>query len=338
MDSNNGDGMKCDTGAASIDVEDVACLGCGRSRVHGREWLRPDTLVAWGGPGRKGLWCKDCHTCWRTYWSPSHSLALFGRWLSLEANFGQWEISLVAFLSLVVEGVDEVTMTLIDQRMRTLRWLAEFMGWSVRPSVVMPLIVAFTQVNREDIATALMCTCVDATRSAYVGVMVPATSVKLDGAFPRPPARTPMLNSRVMLCTSNNHDVNRLKGDFGLVGNATAASTIKDEVDVASSPESKLLLRCQSLCGGYTRLLENFQTATWKVIKESSLTTPVSKMAAIAAEGSATGERQVTQMATKWSTGMTACKQLLKLYRELVKTNFEDDLRKGRRGASDRNR
>ena len=96
-------------GLMEVKTEDsdkeVDCLGCRRSRSRGREFLHSGELVAWGTGGRRGLWCKDCHTVWRSCFSTSHSLVLFGRWLKVGANLTTFTMYLIGFVSLVYERV-----------------------------------------------------------------------------------------------------------------------------------------------------------------------------------------------------------------------------------------
>ena len=97
-----------DTGASPIgkggSPEHIDCRGCGRSSVHGHCWFVAGESVQWAHKGSRGLWCKDCHTCWRTCFSGSHPLPLFGQFLKDVANFEDWEAHLVAFLSLSKDG------------------------------------------------------------------------------------------------------------------------------------------------------------------------------------------------------------------------------------------
>lgn len=60
--------------------DDVNCLGCGRSRAHGKDWWTQD-VCPWANNRRVELWCRDCHNCWRTCFSERQPLSLFGRYL-----------------------------------------------------------------------------------------------------------------------------------------------------------------------------------------------------------------------------------------------------------------
>ena len=74
-------GKRRTKGAApsSNDAPRPTCEGC--ARVHG---ISPDFLVVgetcvWAHPNGKGMWCRECHTTWRTNFQHLHALARCGQ-------------------------------------------------------------------------------------------------------------------------------------------------------------------------------------------------------------------------------------------------------------------
>ena len=80
------------------------CNGCARIKGSSVCFVNMDESVQWpSGSGGRGLWCRDCHTTWRTYFSATHTLLLFSKWIRVESNFKDFEAALVAYLSLRAE-------------------------------------------------------------------------------------------------------------------------------------------------------------------------------------------------------------------------------------------
>ena len=101
--------------------EKSECPGCGRTRQD-CSWFDEHCPVAWAF--RRGKWCRDCHTVWRSRHSSSHGLSVFGRWLLREhINKVLFQLDLLAWISLVGEGEQKVTAGLIATRVALLRWL-----------------------------------------------------------------------------------------------------------------------------------------------------------------------------------------------------------------------
>jgi hypothetical protein len=121
------------------DCEDKACSGCYRSQITGLDWWDTSAKVKWANPNDRGYWCADCHMRWRTQYSLTHMLSLFGQWLKVEANRSEWDLVLLAFLILWQEQNSRITSGMIVDRLRLLTWMFSFLGLPLKPSVLFPI-------------------------------------------------------------------------------------------------------------------------------------------------------------------------------------------------------
>ena len=97
---------------------DKACGGCSRSQATGRCWFRPDEITPWALPHRRGAWCRDCHTVWRTCFSHEHTLNFFSGWLRTSANRENFELHMIGFLTLVFEEESRITFQMVVDRIK----------------------------------------------------------------------------------------------------------------------------------------------------------------------------------------------------------------------------
>jgi hypothetical protein len=126
-------------GADLTDGDEDSCFGCARSKTTGRCFIDSSNLVRWALPDRRGRWCSDCHQCWRTHWSFSHTLSLFTQWLGIKENMKSWSLSIVASLSLSAEGHSKITSGMIGQRIGALQFMMKMLGVPVEPFCIVML-------------------------------------------------------------------------------------------------------------------------------------------------------------------------------------------------------
>ena len=122
---------------AKVDLDDSKkpCPGCSRLR-SGKCWFKPEGEVIWQFPNKRGIWCRDCYTAWRTLFKATHSLALFAKWLRVAENFSIWEFNLIAFLSFIAEGRDKITIDMVAARIDVLKFLSKFPNFTIEPKVM----------------------------------------------------------------------------------------------------------------------------------------------------------------------------------------------------------
>jgi hypothetical protein len=106
----------------------VVCLGCGRHKGISRCVFARENTLEWGWADGRGLLCRDCHTCWRTYYQNTHTLALFCVWLRQSENVLSFRPVLTAYWTLVHEGSGRITAQMISDRVVVVRFLAKVLG------------------------------------------------------------------------------------------------------------------------------------------------------------------------------------------------------------------
>ena len=114
------------------------CRGCQRHSYSGKDWLVAGKRMAWALPGFRGLWCRDCHTVWRSVYSGNHSLTDFGKTLEDPNNKAKFDLDLVAYITLKSD-VAKVTGPKIMARARALRTGMRLLCLPLEPSAVVPL-------------------------------------------------------------------------------------------------------------------------------------------------------------------------------------------------------
>jgi hypothetical protein len=125
--------VKFEEDAVGEKTQSQTCNGCARIKGSSVCFVNMDEFVQWpSGSSGRGLWCRDCHTTWRTYFSATHTLLFFSKWIRVERNFKDFEAALVAYLSIRAEGGQDrrVTSAMISERLKMLQWLSGF--WAGR--------------------------------------------------------------------------------------------------------------------------------------------------------------------------------------------------------------
>lgn len=118
--------------------EKAPCPGCDRDPDGGAFGVKGE-VVMWALPEARGLWCKDCFTVWRTVYGCSHSLTVFTMWLKHDSNLTEFQLNLLAYLSLKREGCDKIARETILMRAESLRFCLRLLCLPCGPSIVVPL-------------------------------------------------------------------------------------------------------------------------------------------------------------------------------------------------------
>ena len=141
--------MSCRTKGAD------GCLGCHR-QPGGRSFYVAGEPLDWAFHECRGKWCRDCYNCWRVQYSHTHPLALFGQWLKMSGNFKEWQVTLVAYMSLTFENCSQIRQDTLQKRITTIKWLANLFGFSLEPTAIFPLTMPSktTAASSSDFATS----------------------------------------------------------------------------------------------------------------------------------------------------------------------------------------
>ena len=258
------------------DDWDKPCFGCDRGRNTDRCFLDLEAVVGWAFTKLRGNWCRDCHTVWRTNFSHEHKLLMFGFWIKVEANFAIFEGHLIAYVSLLFEGNNKITASMITERVNLLRFLSKFLCVPLRPSVV----VLLENLTPGDRAAAVnspeALVTMRSSLGDRLGMWVSACSAA-QASVSRPLSAvgvSPLNRRRYLSTTSPDSALEQLKlifPDRGDVADMTP-SVIKQEHISEATPLSKARNRFRALEVLAKDVLVNFENHAWEsVTKASSL-------------------------------------------------------------------
>ena len=269
------------------------CNGCARIKGSSVCFVNMDELVQWPpGSGGRGLWCRDCHTTWRTHFSATHTLLLFSKWIRVESNFRDFEAALVAYLSLRAEGGQDrrITSALIFERITMLRWLTGLLGWQLAPFMIKTLdeirsqggLLSSSSDDQPAFDPKSLCT-IKTKDGFLLGVMVPSTLASCSSSFTRPclPNTTPLLRQRALLATTSDADhafaedhwqmhLDQQEGDV-----VAGVQQVKKNL-VASPAKSKMDVKLEALQMAPLELFNVFSSEEWMTVRESRFTKPPS--------------------------------------------------------------
>lgn len=323
--SQTGSGSARDESEAATDRAEKSCLGCGRVAGRGRCYVDPAEVMAWTNPDLRGDWCRDCHTVWRVCYSAVLTLTLLQKWLGQsEANKTDFEVNLVAAVSLRHEGETKLTAASVAKRAALLRWLSRMFGVCLQPAAAVP-IAELAASHEHKIDAAHLITMI-VNGKATLGAVVPcSTLVPPDAAeIPRPLGdRSPVVGRP--LFTSTPDDL----AHVGLLcGDAAYSHKLPDPSEVAITPyvgggQTKLGAKIAVRVDATKEILKVFNTPTWgEELKEGVFTGPLTKFQQLVSEATQADQRHALTTSTSWVAGLTDVKAFAKLWGNYTKAKF----------------
>ena len=262
---------------------DVACIGCHRSRENGTCYIVPSEDMQWALPDNRGLWCRDCFSCWRTCFSQSHSLTLFAVWLKSPVNEQAFESRLVAFLSLKREGHDRITGAMVGDRLESMKFIFQMVGLPLEPSAVVLVEEIFSENSPcPDVrdVSALSFTTIRTTSADRLGAFVPLGEIARSAEFQRPSLAPTVGCLRRCLSVTSGTDVqlavDRMGASVRLVAGEAQVGSMSivpwKAVSGVIAPSSKLESRMTASIANAQALLANFSHENWgDLVKEKVL-------------------------------------------------------------------
>lgn len=226
-----------------------------------------------------------------------------------------FELALLAYLSLVAEGVGRVTQPMVQQRVGVVEFLAKTCGWPLCRVFVEPLCEAHARgatIDPNFIINLRM------GGQLRLGVAVPTDIGEQKSLLPRPLAAPPCLASRSVLTTECQEDFAAMEQCFGCVANPLKAAPKPGSL-VISPTASRLQLRLGAYVEAAAQIVKFFGTELWSNVKESQLTSSVQKMAGCQTEASNSGDGHSASLAQTWHAGLASGKTFLAKYREYIK-------------------
>jgi hypothetical protein len=290
----------------------------------------PEQPIIWAYAELRGAWCTDCFNVWRTIYSGHHSLTLFSKHLKVSTeNQHEFEVFLVAFLSIKLEGDGKITGPMIQARAEVLKFIGRMFGWSLQSSVVLSLQDFRERMGsqaRPDPSRLLTMLSGHASRLA-VSMPLPASPVGAPIERPAGAAFPSLL--RPLHCSCE--DDLRLLGDmFDYQSGQVACldtSSSSGGVLMSFSGLSKLHNKLSVLITSAREILAIFSNEQClESLRESTFTGILSKMMALQSTASVAGESpDVIGQAHHWTEGLQHCKTFAKVNREYTKANCKLD-------------
>ena len=289
------------------------CLGCTRKIGDPGFWEQGEPLQ-WGVGDNKGAWCKDCHTCWRTMFSHTSSLALFPVWLSDRDHAVQFWQCLIAYLSLVLENHSKVTKAMVERRCETLRWVFAFLGLPFSPMSIETFSVGKGPVDLSNLTQL-----VDEEGMPRLGVVRPAlrdvkmhdSSSRFQLPAPKEGCRWP---SSLILQTGIEGEKEFLSkfvsgGGTWSSGSAQSASaTSQAPTTLGKKLNGEVMLTKQWLEA-------SFGTSSWTSLAKEGSFTPKVAIFSASKWDSIGGNKKVETVCSEFEQGLSAGKSFVRLWR-----------------------
>ena len=249
-----------------------------------------------------------------------------------QQNKDDWELHLVAYLSLCQEQVGRISLGGVSDRINVLHFVARLLGIPLFPA--WPVVVHAMRSGSAgvplpaNIDPSTMTTIVTAA-GPCLGLWMRTDLLRSsDTLFQRPSTSTslPVLQSRRTLATSLPDDQSFMDEMFGR-GSADGSSgafevtpaTVHVKAEEQARNEfSRLDAKLSTLEVGVKELLKRFGFGCdWEAVRESRFTPFLSKLAALHVEACGMGDQQTIAASTKLMKGLTAGKHVMRCHREI---------------------
>jgi hypothetical protein len=301
-------------------LEDKRCSGCRRSAVHGKCWINAEEIVRWALPNQRGLWCRDCFNVWRLQFADRFKLVVMPSYFRQSPEIiAEFELSLVAYISIRRGGVERVSAPLLRERMELIRWLLSVYGVPSNNFVIVP----FGEITSLHSAAHL----VTLRRSgAYeLGAMVPETFAASSSNISRPVDLSAMsLGTRATLNSSKASDLEKFAELFGRALNVVKQEVVKKDaespvIDMTKSGK-KVSGKVRAAISVAKLILHNFVGLEWEDLKEASFTQPLNKLLEAKLEAAHEQMENMIEEAEEWHEGIAGAKLFVKKFREAMRS------------------
>lgn len=250
----------------------------------------------------------------------------------------EWDLHLVAYLSLVAEDIGRITAGNVTERIKVLRFMQRILGISFTRSVIVPAADLYSNnlpmkapLSLDPSALTTMVT----AQGPCIGVQIPWDLARSSfPTFQRPAGADGVrfLGSRDLLASSTEADRIFMQTRFNtaLPAASAAASPAQDSgaglcqiVKPSDAPArdefSRLDAKMSSLTLSVKHLLAPAAT-DWESIRESRFTPLISKVAALHHEATDSGDGTTMEACIKLLHGLQAGKMVMRCQRELLRS------------------
>ena len=305
--------------------ENVNCNGCGRQRETGKAFHDKELDLVWAYPDGRGSWCHDCFCTWRTGYAHEHTLRLFEKWLLFPENFQDFQVHLLAWVTLAHENCAQVRPSILLGRVVLLRLVAKMMGIPLGPFAV-TLLDGSSGPLAEAIDPRSLVHVVS-TDGPRIGMLVPISGSA--AAVQQQPFARGFFQMCCVLPQGTEPDVRqvlRLLGDSAATdGSAISASSLEVAAVIpVASPATRLGGALQIQTAAAKLLLQPFEGETWAGFKETSVIKCLAAVSALRVEAGTEGNESVFRLAETLAQGLSIVKKFARLHRvhKVTKTAF----------------
>ena len=277
------------------------------------------------------MWCKDCHSTWRTVFAQHHSLTLFASHLQEPSDRTEFEQCLLAGLMLWREGVERITHTLIRGRVDLMRFSFRLTETPFDPFAVVPLDDIKNKPALADQWDRGKCCLVTLRHGGKqrLGLTVPRAPRRTDGSvtFSMPAERHCL---RRTWWSENTEDYATASAFFGAqcvgVTDEASKSAIVVFERALATPASKIDSKLAHTITACRAVLRCFGDDDWSDrVKESQLRPLLVKLNAVHMEATSCASGKAISSVAEWMRGIQHGKLFLAAYRVYVKSRAKED-------------
>lgn len=124
-------GVDQDDGDANKD-----CLACGRSCSKGKSLVDPEADLPWGLPECRGVYCGECFPTWRLALKDEVKIVFLKAYLRDPDNKANFQLTLLAWVSLRREGVTRMKRGVLMTRLESLKFMLTALGIPTMPFII----------------------------------------------------------------------------------------------------------------------------------------------------------------------------------------------------------
>lgn len=319
-------------GSSIQDAADInkSCFGCKRNKETGKSFMNPEEGVAWLSGGR-GNWCLDCHSLWRTHYSSDYTLPQLQQWLKVGQNQWEFDLALLAHLSLILEGAGRITQGKVIERKRVFKFLLRALGIPAGPMIAMALgeVANMSGFKPDPNALITLRSGASAESADRLGFLVSAFAVRSSESFvpivrPEVAGCPPALPSRSSVGCSCDADHEQLINLFSSGGASTVpfGAIVKQEVtETTPKKGNRYMNKFNAFVAQPSTIVAKFTSEAWVDVRESSLTKHLSSAHTLNDEVSQVGEKEVSDKCEAWISGLSGLKAFIKAHRDWGKSN-----------------
>lgn len=103
------------------------CFACDRAYGPDCSFLVPQQPFAWMYSESRGNYCRDCGNLYRISMKHSMTIAVLERYLMQPVHKLAWMAQLASYLSLRYDGCSHITLPMLQQREKMLRWVFDLL-------------------------------------------------------------------------------------------------------------------------------------------------------------------------------------------------------------------